>query len=338
MKLAVFDLDGTLLDTQRVDADCFVEALSSEFGIAPEDIAWENARHVSDSGITDEIFRQVFSRPPTSDEIARFVHRFVHLLEGRHAAEPWRFREIGGAGTMLRELLATAEWRAAVATGGWELSAAWKLERAGFDSLRLPIATANDAHPREDIVHIAIDRARRRFQAREFERVVAIGDARWDVRTAGNLELPFVGIGCARSLSAAGAGTVVQDYSDLPAFFQGEDDMSQRIVQVDAFTAEPFRGNPAAVCVLDGPADAGWMQNVAREMSLSETAFRHSQGDGWSLRWFTPTTEVELCGHATLASAHVLWEDGHLAPEETARFDTQSGRLEARLNGEWIDP
>lgn len=82
------------------------------------------------------------------------------------------------------------------------------------------------------------------------------------------------------------------------------------IFQVDAFTSERFRGNPAAVCVLDEPADPAWMQAVASEMNLSETAFLHREGDGFRLRWFTPTVEVALCGHATLASAHVLWEAG----------------------------
>ena len=78
------------------------------------------------------------------------------------------------------------------------------------------------------------------------------------------------------------------------------------LYQVDAFTAEPFAGNPAAVCMLDGPADEAWMQNVGREMNLSETAFLYPEGDGFKLRWFTPAVEVEMCGHATLASAHVL--------------------------------
>jgi PhzF family phenazine biosynthesis protein len=79
-----------------------------------------------------------------------------------------------------------------------------------------------------------------------------------------------------------------------------------RIVQVDAFTDAPFRGNPAAVCVLPAPREERWMQDVAREMNLSETAFLCGERDGFSLRWFTPTVEVVLCGHATLASAHVL--------------------------------
>jgi PhzF family phenazine biosynthesis protein len=112
--------------------------------------------------------------------------------------------------------------------------------------------------------------------------------------------------------------------------------MPQRIVQVDAFADRPFSGNPAAVCVLDGPRDEAWMQAVALEMNLSETAFLVAEGEGYRLRWFTPTVEVDLCGHATLASAHVLWEDGHLPPDAPARFLTRSGPLSATRDGGWI--
>lgn len=112
--------------------------------------------------------------------------------------------------------------------------------------------------------------------------------------------------------------------------------MRQPIVVVDAFTSVPFAGNPAAVCLLDGPRPADWMQRVAAEMHLSETAFLHPEGDGFRLRWFTPAAEVALCGHATLASAHVLWEDGVLPPADEARFMTKSGLLTARRDGDAI--
>jgi len=113
--------------------------------------------------------------------------------------------------------------------------------------------------------------------------------------------------------------------------------VSVPLYQVDAFTAEPFSGNPAAVCLLDAPRDAEWMQHVAAEMNLSETAFLVPRDDGFDLRWFTPTVEVDLCGHATLASAHALWESGQLALSAAARFHTRSGVLTATREGEWIE-
>jgi PhzF family phenazine biosynthesis protein len=112
--------------------------------------------------------------------------------------------------------------------------------------------------------------------------------------------------------------------------------MRETITQVNAFTDTPFTGNPAAVCLLRASVDDVWMQAVAREMNLSETAFLSRRGDEYDLRWFTPTTEVDLCGNATLASAHVLWEEGHLGAHESARFRTRSGLLAADRQGTWI--
>ncbi len=112
--------------------------------------------------------------------------------------------------------------------------------------------------------------------------------------------------------------------------------MKTPIFQVDAFTDVPFRGNPAAVCVLSEPYRSSWMQSVAAEMNLAETAFLVRRDDGYELRWFTPTVEVDLCGHATLASAHVLWETGELTGDTVARFQTRSGLLTARREGDWI--
>ncbi|MFN0084793.1 MAG: PhzF family phenazine biosynthesis protein, partial [Blastocatellia bacterium] len=104
------------------------------------------------------------------------------------------------------------------------------------------------------------------------------------------------------------------------------------ILHIDAFTREPFGGNPAAVCLMEGPREAEWMQRVAAEMNLSETAFvwPRERGGGFDLRWFTPEIEIPLCGHATLASAHALWETGLLDEGEEARFETMSGPLTCR--------
>lgn len=113
--------------------------------------------------------------------------------------------------------------------------------------------------------------------------------------------------------------------------------MTTHLYQVDAFTDQPFHGNPAAVCLLRGPRDVEWMQQVASEMNLSETAFLERRENGFGLRWFTPTTEVDLCGHATLASAHVLWQCEEAALDAVIRFETRSGVLTARRDGEWIE-
>jgi len=113
--------------------------------------------------------------------------------------------------------------------------------------------------------------------------------------------------------------------------------MGLTVFQVDAFTTKPFAGNPAAVCILPQPMEENWMQNVAREMNLSETAFLLGKEEGFQLRWFTPAVEVDLCGHATLASAHVLWEMGYAKPGGKVIFYTRSGILTAERKGGWIE-
>jgi PhzF family phenazine biosynthesis protein len=110
-----------------------------------------------------------------------------------------------------------------------------------------------------------------------------------------------------------------------------------RTLQIDAFTDRPFAGNPAAVCLLDDERDAAWMQAVAAEMNLSETAFVRPLDDGFELRWFTPAIEVDLCGHATLAAAHALWSEGIVPRDQPIRFHTRSGVLTCTTDGKLIE-
>ena len=112
--------------------------------------------------------------------------------------------------------------------------------------------------------------------------------------------------------------------------------MKQTVIQVDAFSDRIFGGNPAAVCVLASEQSEQQMQAIAQEMNLSETAFLLKQGQDYRLRWFTPTTEVPLCGHATLASAHVLWTEGYASTGQKLRFNTKSGLLTATYQDNWI--
>jgi PhzF family phenazine biosynthesis protein len=114
-------------------------------------------------------------------------------------------------------------------------------------------------------------------------------------------------------------------------------DMRIPLFHVDAFTDGPFSGNPAAVCIMPAWREDQLLQAVASEMNLSETAFLVKQPDHFDLRWFTPKVEVDLCGHATLASAHVLWQQGHAKPGEEIRFSTRSGILKAALRGQDIE-
>ena len=113
--------------------------------------------------------------------------------------------------------------------------------------------------------------------------------------------------------------------------------MPVSIACVDAFTDRPFAGNPAAICLLDGPRDAAWMQQVAAEMNLAETAFVTPAGDGFGLRWFTPLVEVDLCGHATLGTAHFLWTTGVVQGSGPIAFNTRSGVLRAARRDDAVE-
>lgn len=113
--------------------------------------------------------------------------------------------------------------------------------------------------------------------------------------------------------------------------------MGLPLFHIDAFTRSPFAGNAAAVCILDGPREDAWLQQVASEMNLAATTFLYPQDDGYRLRWFSAKVELELCGHGTLASAHTLWEQGYLASDAQARFYTRGGLLTARRDGAWIE-
>src|SRR5277367_1343399 len=113
--------------------------------------------------------------------------------------------------------------------------------------------------------------------------------------------------------------------------------MTLKLAQVDAFTDRAFAGNPAGVCILNEPVDDAWMQHVAKEMNLAETAFVLQEDSGYNLRWFTPAAEVELCGHATLATAHIMWEWNILRHDQSAEFSSLSGPLYARRAGDLIE-
>lgn len=108
------------------------------------------------------------------------------------------------------------------------------------------------------------------------------------------------------------------------------------IYQVDAFTSEPFKGNPAGVCILRNEPPAEWMQNIAMEMNLAETAFVFPGNDCYKIRFYTPEVEVELCGHATLSASHILYETGIANPDEKIRFSSKAGELRIRKNKDWI--
>ena len=217
MNLAIFDIDGTLTQTDHVDDVCFVQALADAFGITDISTDWAGYPHTTDSAIISYVFQDCLNRRPDESELQKFKTHFVSLLDDHRAADTSLFAEIEGAGFMLRRLNQEPAWRVAIASGGWRVSATLKLRIAGIDVDQFPAAFADDGFSREEILKTAVLRSQKRYQQARFERIVSVGDGLWDVRTARNLNFAFLGIGNDRGkekLLRAGARHVLRDFSD----------------------------------------------------------------------------------------------------------------------------
>jgi phosphoglycolate phosphatase-like HAD superfamily hydrolase len=228
MHLVLFDIDGTLTQTNAVDDRCFLCALGEALGAADLDADWAKYPDVTDSAISAALFEACRGAPPGDDELAAVRRRFVGLLEAEFARDPGLCREVPGAGAVLAGL-ARAGYALALATGGWRESAELKLRRAGLWDAGLPLASANDARSREAILASARARAAARWGVGSFESVTAVGDAVWDVRAARKFGCPFVGIAAgerAERLRREGARWVFVDYRDPAAFFAALTDAS----------------------------------------------------------------------------------------------------------------
>jgi phosphoglycolate phosphatase-like HAD superfamily hydrolase len=214
VKLAVFDLDGTLANTFAVDVECFVEACRVALGLERINTVWTDYKHVTDSGVVGEAFERAFNRAPTHAEVLGFVECFVGLLEERARTSDHHFGEIPGASVFLRRLR-SSDWAIAIATGSWEQCARFKIRKASLDTVDCPAAFAEDGPARASIVKAAIARAAASHGQQTFERIVSIGDGAWDVLAARSLNLPFVGVGTgsrAEELQGLGASRVIENF------------------------------------------------------------------------------------------------------------------------------
>jgi phosphoglycolate phosphatase-like HAD superfamily hydrolase len=223
MNLAVFDIDGTLTATNESDDACFVRALAEACTIPNINENWDEYEHVTDSGITAQIFREHFAAEQAQDQLRAFQSHFMALLREQAAAAPEGFGEIPGAAAALRRLVGEDGWGVAVATGCWRDSALLKLGVAGINVEGLPAAFAEDGPSREGILRAAVARASAHYGARDFGKVVSVGDGLWDVRAARNLRMAFVGVGAGERgarLRAAGAAHVVEDFKDFNRFLE----------------------------------------------------------------------------------------------------------------------
>ncbi len=217
MKLAIFDIDGTLTNTNSVDNECFVKALAEAHAITEIVQDWATYPHTTDSGITLHIFQERFGRNPEETELGKFKCCFVNMLSEQYRSNSSSFAEIAGASIALNRLKRESDWAVAIATGCWRESALLKLRAAKIDIDGIPAAYAEDGLSREEILRAAVSQSVEQYRVSSFEKIVSIGDGLWDVRTARRLNFTFLGIGSGESaamLHQAGAKHVIEDFAD----------------------------------------------------------------------------------------------------------------------------
>jgi phosphoglycolate phosphatase-like HAD superfamily hydrolase len=220
MHLVMFDVDGTLTETMKVDEECFVRSFKDMFGLTDIDTAWSHYPHTTDSGIFHDIFTSRIGQSPTAQEVSRFREYFVQLLAAASSQSP--FASVRGADRLLSRLAQGGSHCVSFATGGWRDSARLKMASAGMCFDDHPAATADDAMDRESIMTLSRQRAVERY-GMSFACTVYVGDGVWDARACRSVGVPFIGIGTGRRatrLSAEGAVRVFPDFSDADIFLR----------------------------------------------------------------------------------------------------------------------
>lgn len=225
MNLAIFDIDGTLTETNEVDDECFVAAFAESYRISDIETDWTMYKHVTDSGILSELFERKLKRAPQEKDFAAFKRCFVEKLKEFAEKDAKRFVEIRHAKIMLERLRFEKDWAIALATGAFYDSAELKLSAAKINIEDFPVATADDAASREEILQIAIGKSLAFYGQDRFEKTVSIGDGVWDARTARNLNLDFIGIAGsggerAEKLRREGAELIIEDFSEYKVFLE----------------------------------------------------------------------------------------------------------------------
>ena len=219
MHLVMFDIDGTLTETMKVDEECFVRSFKAVFGFADINTDWSHYPRTTDSGIFHDVFTSRIGRSPTAQETSQFRQHFIQLLAAASSQSP--FTPVAGADRLLSRLARGGSHRVSLATGGWGDSARLKMAGAGMCFDDHPAASADDALDRESIIKLSRQRAAERYG--RFGSTVYVGDGVWDARACRSVGIPFIGIGTgsrATRLSAEGAVCVFPDFSDVDLFLR----------------------------------------------------------------------------------------------------------------------
>jgi len=242
MQLVMFDIDGTLMETMKVDGECFVRSFAEVFGFTDIDSDWSHYPHVTDAGIFHEIYASRMGRPPIALDVSRFREHFIELLAVASLQSP--FAPVAGAGRLLSRLACSDSHRVSLATGSWRDSARLKMASAGMCFDDYPAASADDALERESIMKLSEQRAGERYGG-PFAGTVYVGDGVWDARACRTLGIPFIGVGSgvrAARLASEGAVRVFQDFSEDGLFLESLDELSRRASRTGRAIIRPSIG------------------------------------------------------------------------------------------------
>jgi phosphoglycolate phosphatase-like HAD superfamily hydrolase len=214
----MFDLDGTLVDSNAIDSQCYLQALADVFGFDLDKIDrnWGNYPHITDAGILQTLCQTELGRDPTPVELCAYQQRFLELLKIAISQQP--LQSIAGAGDILARLNQDPDYAIAIATGAWKQTAQFKLQQVGLDEIAIPMACSDDARARVDIMQCAYDRTLEFYGGSQFQTITYVGDGVWDGIASKQLNYHFIGIGTGdriADLFATGAKCVFPNYQNL---------------------------------------------------------------------------------------------------------------------------
>ena len=216
MKLVIFDVDGTLTNTQQIDQKTFSTVYKTLFDFDTDDIDWTDCPDYSDTGIAHFLFQMNFGRPAGPFELRRIKSRLIDAFLNAYEQEPNQFDEVQGASAFIEELSKNNEVKIAIATGCWEDSALFKLNVAGIDYEEIPLAHSDHAVSRIDIIQKAIDLSKQQYNTTSFSDILYFGDGEWDYKATKELNIPLIGIGANNSgkLNELGVEHIFSNYLD----------------------------------------------------------------------------------------------------------------------------
>lgn len=222
MNLVIFDIDGTLTRTNAGDEHCYAQTIREVFGISDISTNWFDYKHSTDSGITDEIVFKHKGRSPTQPELQEFQTRFVENLNRFYEERPGSFDRVPGASKVFDNIQETLpNWRIGISTGAFKVSAQMKLQKAGLKREDIPSSYADEHFSRDDIIRATIAKSQAAFEMPQFEKIVYVGDGRWDFASSKRLGIGFVGIADDRKpeyLKEMGATHIIPHYEDFQTF------------------------------------------------------------------------------------------------------------------------